>query len=58
MDLRRPWEKPTTSGRLKTSTPENRPAGGKQRMNPWDRFHDVRVAVIVAVCAPWAAALA
>ncbi|GGU80836.1 membrane protein [Streptomyces litmocidini] len=34
--------------RGKTWTPENRPADWKQQMNRWDRFHYVRVAVIVA----------
>ncbi|WP_328947362.1 DUF1772 domain-containing protein (plasmid) [Streptomyces sp. NBC_00250] len=32
----------------KTWTPENRPADWKQQMNRWDRFHYVRVAVIIA----------
>ncbi|GAB2566632.1 membrane protein [Paractinoplanes abujensis] len=31
----------------KTWTPENRPADWKQQMNRWDRFHYLRVAVIV-----------
>ncbi|MEV8346232.1 DUF1772 domain-containing protein [Streptomyces niveus] len=42
----------------KTWTPENRPADWKQQMNRWDRFHYVRVAVIVAAFALLAAALA
>jgi uncharacterized membrane protein len=32
----------------KTWTPENRPENWKQQMNRWDRFHYVRVAVIIA----------
>ncbi|MFG3250947.1 anthrone oxygenase family protein [Streptomyces sp. NPDC048187] len=32
----------------KTWTPENRPADWKEQMNRWDRYHYVRVAVIVA----------
>jgi uncharacterized membrane protein len=32
----------------KTWTPENRPEDWKQQMNRWDRFHYVRVAVIIA----------
>ncbi|MFD4657146.1 anthrone oxygenase family protein [Kitasatospora sp. NPDC058444] len=32
----------------KTWTPENRPADWKEQMNRWDRFHYLRVAVIVA----------
>ncbi|MFE5666351.1 anthrone oxygenase family protein [Streptomyces niveus] len=42
----------------KTWTPENRPADWKQQMNRWDRFHYVRVAVIVSAFALLAAALA
>ncbi|MFD4696326.1 anthrone oxygenase family protein [Streptomyces niveus] len=42
----------------KTWTPDNRPADWKQQMNRWDRFHYVRVAVIVAAFALLAAALA
>ncbi|MFI8370253.1 DUF1772 domain-containing protein [Streptomyces sp. NPDC085466] len=34
--------------RGKTWTPENRPADWKEQMNRWDRYHYVRVAVIVA----------
>ncbi|MET9220507.1 DUF1772 domain-containing protein [Streptomyces sp. NPDC088197] len=41
----------------KTWTPENRPADWKQQMNRWDRFHYVRVAVIIAAFAFLAAAL-
>ncbi|WP_314246679.1 DUF1772 domain-containing protein [Streptomyces sp. DSM 40907] len=36
------------NNRNKTWTPENRPADWKQQMNRWDRFHYVRVAVIIA----------
>lgn len=32
----------------KTWTPENRPADWKEQMNRWDRYHYVRVAVIIA----------
>ncbi|MEU4088056.1 anthrone oxygenase family protein [Streptomyces aureus] len=32
----------------KTWTPENRPEDWKEQMNRWDRWHYVRVAVIVA----------
>ncbi|MFE2018584.1 anthrone oxygenase family protein [Streptomyces sp. NPDC059499] len=41
----------------KTWTPENRPADWKQQMNRWDRYHYVRVAVIVAAFALLVAAL-
>ncbi|MGW0084351.1 anthrone oxygenase family protein [Streptomyces sp. NPDC003393] len=36
------------NNRGKTWTAENRPADWKQQMNRWDRYHYVRVAVIVA----------
>ncbi|MFI8100322.1 anthrone oxygenase family protein [Streptomyces sp. NPDC086023] len=36
------------NNRGKTWTPENRPADWKEQMNRWDRYHYVRVAVIVA----------
>lgn len=36
------------NNRNKTWTPDNRPAGWKQQMNRWNRFHYVRVAVIIA----------
>ncbi|MEU4622048.1 DUF1772 domain-containing protein [Actinoplanes sp. NPDC023801] len=39
------------NNRGKTWTPENRPADWKQQMNRWDRFHYVRVAVIIAAFA-------
>ncbi|WP_405992659.1 anthrone oxygenase family protein [Streptomyces sp. NBC_00986] len=42
----------------KTWTPENRPADWKEQMNRWDRYHYVRLAVIVAAFALLAAALA
>lgn len=39
------------NNRSKTWTPENRPADWKQQMNRWDRFHYVRVAVIITAFA-------
>ncbi|MCY0918218.1 DUF1772 domain-containing protein [Streptomyces sp. H27-G5] len=42
----------------KTWTTENRPADWKEQMNRWDRFHYVRVAVIVAAFALLVTALA
>ncbi|MFG2520148.1 anthrone oxygenase family protein [Streptomyces sp. NPDC048527] len=42
----------------KTWTPENRPADWKEQMNRWDRFHYVRVAVIIAAFTLLVAALA
>ncbi|MEU4107185.1 DUF1772 domain-containing protein [Streptomyces sp. NPDC048208] len=45
------------NNRSKTWTPENRPADWKQQMNRWDRFHYVRVAVLVAAFALLVAAL-
>ncbi|MET7727065.1 DUF1772 domain-containing protein [Streptomyces mirabilis] len=42
----------------KTWTPDNRPADWKEQMNRWDRFHYVRVAVIIAAFALLVAALA
>jgi uncharacterized membrane protein len=42
----------------KTWTPENRPADWKEQSNRWDRFHYVRVAVLIAAFALLAAALA
>lgn len=41
----------------KTWTPENRPADWKEQLNRWDRYHYVRVAVIIAAFALLAAAL-
>lgn len=38
--------------------PGNRPEDWKEQMNRWDRFHDVRVAVIIAAFALLVAALA
>jgi uncharacterized membrane protein len=35
----------------KTWTPENRPADWKEQVNRWDRFHYIRVAVIIAAFA-------
>ncbi len=32
----------------KTWTPENRPADWRRQMNRWDRYHYVRVAVLIA----------
>jgi uncharacterized membrane protein len=46
------------NNRVKTWIPENRPADWKQQMNRWDRFHYVRVAVIIAAFALLVAALA
>jgi uncharacterized membrane protein len=46
------------NNRGKTWTPENRPEDWKEQMNRWDRFHYVRVAVIIAAFALLAAALA
>ncbi|WIN00378.1 DUF1772 domain-containing protein [Actinoplanes oblitus] len=46
------------NNRGKTWTPENRPADWKEQMNRWDRYHYVRVAVIIAAFASLAAALA
>ncbi|MFE9451963.1 anthrone oxygenase family protein [Streptomyces sp. NPDC006739] len=36
------------NNRNKTWTPDNRPADWKEQMNRWDRFHYVRVAIIIA----------
>ena len=44
--------------RSKTWTPENRPEDWKQQANRWDRYHYVRVAVIVAAFALLTTALA
>jgi uncharacterized membrane protein len=46
------------NNRVKTWTPDNRPADWKQQMNRWERFHYVRVAVIIAAFALLVAALA
>ncbi|MDT0405070.1 DUF1772 domain-containing protein [Streptomyces edwardsiae] len=45
------------NNRGKTWTPENRPADWKRQMERWDRFHYLRVAVIIAAFACLAAAL-
>ncbi|WP_225804193.1 DUF1772 domain-containing protein [Streptomyces sp. NK15101] len=45
------------NNRGKTWTPENRPADWKEQMNRWDRFHYVRVAVIIAAFTLLVAAL-
>lgn len=45
------------NNRGKTWTPDNRPADWKQQMNRWDRFHYVRVAVLIAAFALLVAAL-
>jgi uncharacterized membrane protein len=39
------------NNRGKTWTPDHRPADWKEQMNRWDRFHYVRVAVIIAAFA-------
>ena len=46
------------NNRGKTWTPDNRPADWKEQMNRWDRFHYVRVAVIIAAFTLLVAALA
>ncbi|MDA3629259.1 DUF1772 domain-containing protein [Saccharopolyspora oryzae] len=46
------------NNRGKTWTPENRPADWKEQMNRWDRYHYVRVAIIIAAFALLVAALA
>jgi uncharacterized membrane protein len=43
--------------RGRTWTPENRPEDWKEQMNRWDRYHYVRVAVIIAAFALLVAAL-
>ncbi|HZP53275.1 DUF1772 domain-containing protein [Actinocrinis sp.] len=45
------------NNRGKTWTPENRPEDWKEQLNRWDRYHYVRVAVIIAAFALLAAAL-
>jgi uncharacterized membrane protein len=44
------------NNRGRTWTPQNRPADWKRQLNRWDRFHYVRVAVIIAAFALLAAA--
>ncbi|MFI5868158.1 anthrone oxygenase family protein [Streptomyces sp. NPDC051546] len=46
------------NNRSKTWTPENRPEDWKEQMAAWDRWHYVRVAVIVAAFALLVTALA
>ena len=46
------------NNRVKTWTAGDRPADWKQQMNRWDRFHYVRIAVIIAAFALLVAALA
>ncbi|WP_217167792.1 DUF1772 domain-containing protein [Streptomyces sp. AC512_CC834] len=46
------------NNRGKTWTPENRPEDWKEQMNRWDRYHCVRVAVIIAAFTLLVAALA
>jgi uncharacterized membrane protein len=46
------------NSRSKTWTPENRPADWKEQSKRWDRFHYVRVGVIIAAFALLAAARA
>ncbi|MFD8702196.1 anthrone oxygenase family protein [Kitasatospora sp. NPDC059648] len=46
------------NNRGKTWTPENRPTDWKEQMNRWDRYHYVRVAVIIAAFTLLVAALA
>ncbi|WP_405817561.1 DUF1772 domain-containing protein [Streptomyces sp. NBC_01390] len=46
------------NNRNKTWTPENRPEDWKEQLNRWERFHYVRIAVILAAFALLAAALA
>ncbi|MGW0968869.1 anthrone oxygenase family protein [Streptomyces sp. NPDC002516] len=46
------------NNRNKTWTPDNRPADWKQQLDRWNRYHYVRVAVLIAAFALLAAALA
>lgn len=46
------------NNRNKTWTPENRPEDWKEQANRWDRWHYVRVAVIIAAFALLVTALA
>ena len=46
------------NNRNKTWTPENRPADWKEQANRWDRWHYVRVAVIIGAFALLVTALA
>jgi uncharacterized membrane protein len=45
------------NNRNRTWTPENRPADWKEQLNRWQRYHYVRVAVLIAAFALLAAAL-
>jgi len=45
------------NNRGKTWTPDDRPDDWKQQLNRWDRYHYVRVAVLVAAFAALVAAL-
>ncbi|MEH0549000.1 DUF1772 domain-containing protein [Streptomyces sp. B21-105] len=45
------------NNRNKAWTPENRPADWKEQLNRWNRFHYVRVAVIIAAFTLLVAAL-
>ena len=45
------------NNRNKTWTPENRPEDWKEQMRRWERFHYVRVAVIIAAFTLLVAAL-
>jgi uncharacterized membrane protein len=44
------------NNRSKTWTPDDRPADWKEQMKRWDRFHYVRVAVLIAAFAVLVAA--
>lgn len=46
------------NNRSKTWTRENRPEDWKQQANRWDRYHHLRVAIIIAAFALLAAAVA
>ncbi|MGW0845383.1 anthrone oxygenase family protein [Streptomyces sp. NPDC002787] len=46
------------NNRGKTWTPDNRPADWKEQLNRWERWHYVRVAVIIGAFTLLAAALA
>jgi len=46
------------NNRVKTWTADGLPADWKQQMNHWDRFHYIRVAVIIAAFALLVGALA
>ena len=45
------------NNRNKTWTPDNRPADWKQQLNRWNRYHYVRVAVLIAAFTLLVAAL-